>query len=140
MATVNADDLENAMLLVSGQGGLAEAWVSLETGSVYVRSDDIPEEAGPLPEDIDDPARYASVPDSNSLDLGQALVFAFTEAEMPDEYERVRQMFRRPGAYRNFSRLVDDRDLRDRWHDYRNERTAAALRDWCEENGLQLAG
>lgn len=137
MATVNADDLENAVLLVSGLG-LAEAWVSLETGAVYLRGDDVPEEAGPLPEDIDDPERYASVPDARSLDLCQELVFDFTEAEMPDEYERVRKMFRRPGAYRNFSRLIDDRDLRKRWHAYRDERTVAALRDWCEENGLQL--
>ena len=140
MITVDANELEDAVLVVSAPTDSAEAWVCLDTGTVYVRSDCIPEEAGPLPADIDSSERYVSVPDARHLDLGQALVFAFVEAELPDEYDRVRQMFRRPGAYRQFGRLVDDRDLRDRWHAFRQERTLAALRAWCAENGLQLKG
>ena len=136
MATVDLDELENAVLLVSGNGAV-EAWVCRDTGSVHLRGSDIPEEAGPLPADIDTSGRFVSVPDARSLDLGQALVFGFAEAELPDEYDRVRQMFRRPGAYGNFSRLLDGRGLRERWHAFRDQRTVAALRAWCEENGLR---
>lgn len=139
MATVNVNELEDAVILVSGTGDVVEAWVSLDTGAVYLRGASIPPEAGPLPEDIDSAERYVSVPDSRSLDLGHALAFRFAEAEMPEEYERVRQLFRRPGAYRHFGSLVDDRGLRERWHAFRQERTAAALRAWCEENGLALS-
>jgi hypothetical protein len=138
MATVDANELEDAVIMVTGPGDAVEAWVCLDTGAVYLRGDSIPPEAGPLPDDIDTSDRYVSVPDSRSLDLGQALVFGFAEAEMPEEYERVRQMFRRTGAYRHFGNLVDDRGLRERWHAFRQERTLAALRDWCEASGLQL--
>ncbi len=138
MAIVGANELEDAVIMVSGPGDVVEAWVCLDTGAIYLRGDSIPPEAGPLPEDIDTSERYVCVPDSRSLDLGHALVFGFAEAEMPEEYERVRQMFRRPGAYRHFGNLVDDRGLRERWHAFRQERTVAALRAWCEENGLAL--
>ena len=138
MTTVDANELEDAVLMVSAPADAAEAWVCLDTGAVYVRSDCIPEEAGPLPADIDSSERYVSVPDARHLDLGQEQVFAFVEAELPDEYDRVRQMFRRSGAYGQFGRLVNDRGLRDRWHAFRQERTVLALRAWCEENGLSL--
>ncbi len=138
MATVDANELEDAVLLVSGPGDVVEAWVCLDTGAVYLRGDSIPEEAGPLPENIDTSDRLVGVPDARHLDLGQQLVFAFAGTEMPDAYDHVRQMFRRPGAYRHFSRLVEDRGLRDRRHAFRQERTIAALREWCEENGLEL--
>ena len=138
MTTVDLHELETAVLLVSGPGHFSEAWVGLDTGAVHVRGEGVGLEAAPLPEDIDTSDRYVGVPDARDLDLGHALVFAFAEAEMPDEYERVRQVFRRPGAYRHFGKLVDDRGLRERWHAFRDERTAAALRAWCEDNGLQL--
>ena len=58
---------------------------------------------------------------------------------MAQEYDRVRQMFRKPGAYARFGKLVDDRGLRDQWHRFRDEQTRAALANWCDENGLRLA-
>lgn len=137
MAKVNADELENAMSLMDDTVD-AEAWVCRETGTVYMRSDmlDLPE---PVPDDIDDEDKYLPVPGLKQLDLGQALVFDFVDAHMPDAENEVRQYFRRSGAYRRFSNLVDDRGLRDRWHAFRDERTQAAMREWCEDNGLQLS-
>ena len=105
---------------------------------MYVRGEGIDPEDEPLPGDIDTSERFVAVPDTRDLDLGQALVFAFTEAQIPEEYERVRQMFRRSGGYRHFGNLVDERGLRERWHAFRQERTVAALRAWCEDNGLEL--
>ena len=138
MTTVDVNELEDAVLMVSDPSHGAQAWVSLDTGTVYRRAEGFELEAEPLPEDIATSDRFAEVPGSCSLDLGQVLVFDFVEAEMPDEYDHVRRMFQRQAAYRHFNKLVDDRDLRDRWHAFRNERTVAALRAWCEEHGWQL--
>jgi hypothetical protein len=137
MASVNLNELEDAMILVDGPS-FVEAWVSLDTGKVHLRGEAIDPEWGPLPGDIDTSDRYAAVPGARDLDLGHAMVFGFTEAEMPEEEDRVRQMFRRQGAYRQFGRLLDERGLRERWHAFRHERTVSALREWCEEKGLQL--
>ena len=139
MTNVNADDLEIAMTLVSNQNSLTEGWVCRETGKVFVRSDEVDPIMEPIPDDIEDDEKYVPIPDTRSLDLGHTLAFRFTEAEMAQDYDQVRQMFRRPGAYGRFSRLVDDRALRDHWHRFREEQTRAALAAWCEENGLTLA-
>lgn len=137
MATVNLNELEDVMILVDGPS-FVEAWICLDTGKVFMRGEAIDPEWGPLPDDIDTSSRYVAVPGARDLDLGQALVFGFVDAEMPDEAGRVRQIFRRQGAYREFGRLLDERGLRERWHAFRHERTVSALREWCEENGLQL--
>ena len=79
MTTVNAEDLEDAVLMVSEAGTDAQAWVSLDTGEVYIRSDLVGAPV-PLPEDIDSSERYLPVPSMNTLDLGLQLVFDFADA------------------------------------------------------------
>jgi hypothetical protein len=138
MPVVNAEDLEDAVLIVSEPGTLDKAWVSLDTGQVHIRSEMVDEELAPLPEDIDSSQRYVPVPHMSKLDLGLELVFDFADAAMPDDANRVRQMFRRPDAYRHFSELVEKQGLTDRWHDFREAQTRAVLAGWCGENGLQL--
>ena len=56
MASVNADELENAMILADGPAS-GDAWVCPRTGAVYIRSD-LVGELEPLPDDIDDPDKY----------------------------------------------------------------------------------
>ena len=138
MPVVNAEDLEDAVLIVSEAGTPDEAWVSLDTGLVHIRSEMMDAELAPLPDDIDSSARYVPVPHMRELDLGLELVFDFADAAMPDDADAVRQMFKRPDAYRHFSELVEERGLTDRWHDFREAQTRAVLSGWCEENGLQL--
>ena len=138
MPEVDANDLEDAVLMVSEAVTGAEAWVSLDTGEVHVRSELVAGALAPLPEDIDSSERYLAVPSMSELDLGLELVFDFADAAMPDDLDRVRQMFTRSGAYRHFSDLLAERGLTDRWHDFREAQTRAALAGWCEENGLQL--
>lgn len=137
MVEVNKDELENAMILAD-QPTSGEAWVCRTTGKVIIRSDFVHEDE-PVPEYVDEYEKYVSVPGLKRLDLGQALVFDFVMEHLPEAEYEVHRMFRRPGAYRRFSRLLDDRGLRERWHAFRDERTQAALREWCEENGLTLA-
>ena len=138
MATVNAEDLEDALLMVSEPGTEAEAWVSRATGEVHASSELLDEAAAPLPDDIDDASRYVPVPHISTLDLGLELVFDFANAALPDEAGRVQEMFRRADGYRHFSELVEERGLTDRWHHFREAQTRAVLAAWCEENGLEL--
>jgi hypothetical protein len=138
MPTIDLDDLENAMMLMGDTTDDAEAWVKRSTGVVYVRSD-LAGEEDDLPEDLGATDDYIAVPDARELDLGNELAFAFTRAEIPQHYERVREIFRKKGAYANFSRLLDASNVRDKWHKFRDEQTRQALRDWCREHGLQAA-
>jgi hypothetical protein len=136
MPTVDLDDLENAMLFVGDPVDDAEAWVSRTTGAVYVRADHLG--AGDLPADVGATDDYVAVPHPHDLDLGNELAFAFAKAQMPQHYARVREIFRKKGAYANFSRLLEAENARDQWHTFRDEQTRAALDDWCRENGLEL--
>ena len=138
MPVVNAEDLEDAVLMVSEPGTEAEAWVSRATGEVHVGPELADEDTAPLPDDIDDASRYVPVPHISTLDLGLELVFDFANAALPDETGRVQEMFRRADGYRHFSELVDERGLTERWHDFREAQTRAVLAAWCGENGLEL--
>lgn len=138
MATVNAEDLEDAVLMVSEPGTRAKAWMSLDTGEVHVRPELMDGEAPPVPEDADSSERYAAVPHMRTLNLGLELVFDFADAAMPRDADSVRRMFKRAGAYGKFSELVEERGLTERWHDFREAQTRAVLAAWCEEHGLAL--
>jgi len=138
MNTVDAGELEDAVLIVSEPGTSDEAWVSLDTGQLHIRSEMVDDELAPLPEDIASSGRYVPVPHMRTLDLGLELVFDFADAAMPGDADRVRQMFKRAGAYGDFSELVAERGLTDRWHDFREAQTRAVLAGWCAENGLEL--
>jgi hypothetical protein len=130
MPTVDLDALENAMLFVGDPHG-AEAWVSRASGAVFVRSDLV--DTDQLPADLGATDDYIEVPSPRDLDLGNELAFAFAKAEIPQHYEQVREIFLKKGAYANFSRLVDARGARDKWHKFREDRTRQALGDWCRE-------
>jgi hypothetical protein len=107
-----------------------------------VRSDWEDDEAAPadeaLPPDIDDATRYVPLPDRRDLDLGSRLVFRFAADVSPAFYARVRDAFSRRGGYRRFRVLLERNDLPQRWYDYRDGAQRAALREWCEAEGLPL--
>ena len=79
------------------------------------------------------------IPHKNDLDLGHNLVFEFTASNLPDEYDRVRDIFRHRGAYGRFKDLLDFKGLLDAWHSFENERETKALRRWCDENKIELS-
>jgi hypothetical protein len=55
-------------------------------------------------------------------------------------YDEVRQFFSRRGAYRRYKELLVRRDALERWYDFSNKSEAAALREWCAENRIDLSG
>lgn len=139
MTTVKFDELDNAYFFVEGSD-LNKAYICRETGKILCGSDDIDiaQEEGPLPGDIDDEERYLPLPSQWDLDLGNELVFDFTEIELPERYDEVRAMFRKAGAYRRFGDLLDRLGKRDEWHRFRDIKRDRALREWCAENGIKI--
>ena len=136
---VSFSDLQLAFEFVSSGGmGENEAYLDRQSGKIYWHSGfgDNDEE---LPDDIDD-EKYIAIPDKKELDLGNALVLDFTREFLPDNYDEVRQIFNRKGAYRRFKDFLVRRGALERWHDFSNKAEEAALREWCAANGIDAAG
>jgi hypothetical protein len=74
----------------------------------------------------------------NELGLGTDLVFDFVEEHLPEDYDQVRRMFRRGGAYSRYKGLLERRGLLQKWYDFENRREEQALREWCKENDIEL--
>lgn len=134
---VKLDDLEEALLFLDA-GGDAEAWLCRDTGAVHWHSDEF-DEFGPLPDDIDDAARYVALPNKHDFDLGKPLALAFARTHLPACYEQVCAMFSRRGAYARFKDLLDRHDRLDAWYQWETEQTRQALRAWCADNDIILA-
>jgi hypothetical protein len=132
------DDIQNAFLYVSSAAyGMNSAVVRKDTGEILYR----PEMSGE--DEIGgkglDPDQWVAIPHRNDLDLGQSLAFEFVKANLADEYDAVRQIFKKRGAYGRFKEFLDSKGLLERWHKYSDQREEMALRKWCEENGIDLS-
>ena len=136
---VSFSDLQLAFEFVSSGGmGENEAYLDRQSGKIYWHSGfgDNDEE---LPDDIDD-EKYISIPDKRELDLGKPLVLDFAREFLPVDYDEVRHIFSRRGAYRRLKDLLVRRGAIDQWEDFSNKAEEAALREWCAENGIDLSG
>ena len=96
---VSFSDLQCAFEFVSSSGmGENEAYLDRQSGKIYWHSEfgDNDEE---LPDDIDG-EKYIAIPDKRELDLGKPLVLDFARDFLRDDYDEVRHIFSRGGAYR----------------------------------------
>lgn len=133
------DDIECAFMFVSGAPESSNsAILSRETGEIFYVSD--MGDSDELPDDVDDSDKYIEIPHKNDLDLGRELVFDFASEHMPDDYNQIRDIFSRKGAYARYKRFLENRGLLDTWYQYEDERQKAALRQWCEDNGINITG
>ena len=138
---VDAVELRNTFDFVSAGAPLEHsAYICADTGKIYWTSDTVDLEEDDVPADIYDSDRYIGVPHKNDLGLGRRLALAFAEKECPADYETVARFFQRRGAYSRFKDLLQTRGLLEGWHDFENQATDAALRAWCVENGIEIAG
>lgn len=138
---VDRAEMRDAFEFVSIGGPLgAEAYISRDTGKIYLRTvdGDVMEE-DEVPDDLDTD-RYIAVPHKTELDLGRRLVLRFTDHELPGDLDTVEDLFRRKGAYAGFRRLLEARGALQRWYDYEERATEEALQTWCQDNGIQLTG
>jgi hypothetical protein len=136
---VSFREILDAFEAVSFEGGLGEnaAYVCRETGKILWQfaSD---EDAEELPDDIEDEDKYIPIPGKRELDLGKPLVLAFARECLPDDYQKAREMFSRRGAYARFNDLLDYRNARQQWYEYRDKAEEEALRTWCKENSIEV--
>lgn len=139
---VRFEDIESAFEFVSfDQVGMHQAILDKETGKVYLHSEYDFMDGEKLPEDIDDDEKYVEIPHKNELDLGRELVFAFASEHLPKkDVERVGAIFRKRGAYSRYKDFLEERNLLERWYEYEARTPEKALREWCEDNEIEIHG
>jgi len=129
-------DIENAFFFVSmDQQFMHNAYLCKETGKIFYTSE--MGDSDELPEDIDDPEKYISIPHKKDLNLGKPLVIEFTSKYLPEELDTVSSIFRRKGAYSRYKELLESKGALEDWYKFENERQAAAPKEWCRENNIE---
>ena len=112
------------------------------TGKIYWRSEfsDLDEFNDELPDDIEDEENYIAIPDKRELGLGKPLALDFAREFLPDDFDEVRYMFSKRGAYKKLRSLLIRKSALERWYDFESKATERALREWCEFNSIEVAG
>jgi len=54
-------------------------------------------------------------------------------------YDQVEGFFRQPGAYGRFKDLLAREGALERWYSFETDSVERALRQWCADNGLEIA-
>ena len=130
-----------AFEFVTGSGvGMHEAFLCRRTGKIYWRSElsDLDEFNDELPDDIEGDEKYVAIPDKRELGLGKPMVLDFAREFLPNDFDEVRYIFSKRGAYRKFRALVIRRNVLERWYDFESKSTEQALREWCELNSIEV--
>ena len=131
-------DVEDAFMFVSMSPPEEHyAYLNKETGETYYVSS--MGDSDELPADLDENDKYVSIPHKNDLNLGRDLVFDFISANLPDEYNRVRLIFSKKGAYARLKELLESKGQLEGWYEFEKKATEEALRGWCKENDISLS-
>ncbi len=130
-------DIEHAFLFVSMVPPEENnAYLDKETGEIYYVSE--LGDSDELPDDWEDNEKLISIPHKNDLNLGRDLVFDFISASLPDEFNRVKGIFSKKGAYARFKDLLESKGKLEAWYEFERKATEVAVRDWCKENDINL--
>jgi len=114
---IDRGELEDAFMFMDVGNYDNQAFICRKTGKIYLRTDyDAWDNEEPLPDDLDDADKYIELPSKRDLDLGKNLVFRFVDAELPDDYERVQDIFASAGAYARFKSLLERRGVTPQLH------------------------
>jgi hypothetical protein len=134
---ISFDDIALAFDYVSSdQKFMNRAILCKETGKIFYISELFGSE-DLLPEDIEDPNKYISIPHKNDLGLGKAHVIEFTSQYLPEERDRIYSIFSRKGAYSRYKELLAKKGFLDKWYAFEDDRKKAALKKWCRENEIR---
>jgi hypothetical protein len=124
----------------TGSIGENQAILCRPTGKIYLHSDfsDFEGLFDELPEDVEDDEKYIALPDKRELDLGKPLALDFAREFLPHDFDEVRDIFGRRGAYAKFRALLIRTKTLERWYDFESKATKRALREWCELNSIAV--
>jgi len=137
---VDKNELETAFEFVSFAPEFEnQAFICRKTGTIYFVSDymDYDDEEEEMPEDFDN-ENYISIPHKNDWDLGKNLVFEFAEKYLPNDYDDVEFIFSKPGAYSHWKRLLEKKNLLQKWYDYEQLAQHEAIFKFFEDEGIIL--
>jgi hypothetical protein len=136
------DILSSFELAGSSDGGFHQAILCRRTGKIYWHSEgsDLEEFNDELPDDVEDDEKYIDIPDKRELGLGKPLALDFAREFLPEDFDEVRYMFSKRGAYPKFKALLARRKAIDRWHDFESKAIERTLREWCEFNSIEVTG
>jgi hypothetical protein len=89
---------------MGGDFGTHEAYLCRRTGKIYCHSEllDLDELNDELPDDVGDEEKYLAIPDKRELGLGKPLALDFAREFLPKDFDEVRYMFSKKGAYKKF--------------------------------------
>ena len=136
---VSLNDLRAAFEFVcAGGGGEHQAFLCKQSGKLYCHSE-LYDDLDILPDDIDDSEKFLPIPDKRELDLGKPLALDFARQFLPGDFDDVRQIFSRRGAYAKFKNLLDRRGMLDQWYAFEAEAEESALKMWCEFNSIEVS-
>jgi hypothetical protein len=137
-------EILDAFEFVGSSSGVGEnrAIVCRQTGKVYYRSEffDVDELNDELPDDVEDNENYVAIPDRRELGLGKPLVLDFAREFLPNDFDEVRHIFSKKGAYPRFRAVLKRRYALERWYDFESKATEQALRGWCKLNSIEVSG
>jgi len=132
------DILEAFEFVCAGGVGEHEAFLCEQSGKLYYHSE-LCDDFDILPDDIADSEKFLQIPDKRELDLGKPLALDFAREFLPDDFDDIRQFFRRRGAYARFKVLLDRRGVLDQWYDFEAKAEERALRVWCDLNSIEVS-
>ncbi len=140
---VSFRDIYKAFEFVSTNTGMGgqQAFLCRQTGKIYFYSEfsDLEEFNDELPDDIEDEEKYVAIPGKRELGLGKPLALNFARESLPNNFDEVRYIFSKKGAYAKFKSLLMRRGAVDRWHVFESKATEQALRNWCAANAIAVA-
>jgi hypothetical protein len=114
------------------------AYISKTTGKIFYHSEMYGSEE--LPEDIHISNDYIEIPHKIDLDLGQHLVWQFVNREIPGLADKIRGFFSRRGAYSKYKSFLEQIGLLNKWYAFEEARIKETLKEWCNENGIEIDG
>jgi hypothetical protein len=137
---VSFQDILLSFEFVASNFGDHQTILCRRTGKIYWHSEfsDLDELKDELPDDVEDDEKYLAIPDKRELDLGKPLALDFAGEFLPDDFDEVRYIFSRRGAYKKFRALLIRRKALERWYDFESKATERALREWCELNSIEV--
>jgi|SRR6056297_291584 len=136
---INYSDIEMAFMFDSMSFPCENyAYINKETGDTYYESEI--GDSDDLPDDLDENENYISIPHKNDLGLGRNLVFDFVAGNLPDEFEKVRSIFRSKGTYARYKDLLEYKGQLEDWYAFENNATERTLRQWCSDNDITVVG
>jgi hypothetical protein len=142
---VSFQEILDAFEFVGFSGvGEHQAILDRRSGKIYWHSefsdlDELNELNDEMPDDVEDDEKYVAIPDKRELGLGKPLALDFAREFLPNDFDEVRYIFSKRGAYPKFRALLIRRSALDRWYDFESKATEQALREWCNLNSIEVA-